>query len=341
MSLLTAAWGVSRAYTTLTALHVLALPVLVALALTDATVVDGAPLWAKPLKFALSFLALGPAMLWIYARVTRTRAVRVLLEVTGWAMVLEAVLITGQAARGRASHFNHETPLDAAVFAVMGAAVGVFALAVAGLGLLLTRSRLGSGPLALAVRLAVLVMLGGSLVGFLMPSPQPGQDVEGPRIGAHSVGGADGGPGLPLLGWSSEHGDLRVAHFLGLHALQVLPLVALAVAWLAAEHRLDVGLRRQRLAVGLAAGAWAGLTVVALVQALRAQPVVAPDGVTWMSAAVLVGLPGAAAVVAVVTGRGSAAASRTAAGSAARITPWTSSRRSPTSGVRWPTRSHP
>ncbi|UZN03750.1 hypothetical protein [Cellulomonas sp. S1-8] len=307
MSTLTAAWGISRAYTVLTLLHVPAVPLFLVLALTDPTTVDGAPLWAKPLKFGLSFLALGPAMLWIYARVDRTRAVRVLLELTGWAMVLEAVLITGQAARGRASHFNNETALDAVVFTVMGAAVGVFALAVAGLGLLLTRSRLGAGPLALAVRLAVLIMLGGSLIGFLMPGPRPGQDVQGPRIGAHSVGGADGGPGLPLLGWSTEHGDLRVSHFLGLHGLQVLPLAALALAWLAAAHRLDLSLRRQRLTVGLVATAWAGLTVVALVQALRAQPVVAPDGVTWATGLVLVVLPALAAAVVVATGRGSGA----------------------------------
>ena len=120
----------------------------------------------------------------------------------------------------------------------------------------------------------------GLLEGFVMVA-----------LNGHAVGVPDGGPGLPLVGWSTTGGDLRIAHFVGMHALQGLPLLAAA---LAAVGRLD-----EKTRVGLvriAAAAWTGLVVLLAWQALRAQPLLAPDAVTLAALATLVAVTGAATV---------------------------------------------
>ena len=89
--------------------------------------------------------------------------------------------------------------------------------------------------------------------------------------GAHTVGAPDGGSGVPVTGWSREHGDLRVPHFVGLHAVQLLP----AIVWLTAPFGPAV---RRRRAVFVAAAAYVALFAILLAQALGGQPLLAPQG---------------------------------------------------------------
>ena len=115
--------------------------------------------------------------------------------------------------------------------------------------------------------------------------------------GAHTVGAPDGGPGLPGTGWSVEHGDLRVPHFVGLHAMQVLPLLAVFLA-----RRPGAESRRMRL-ISVAGTSYFLLFALLLVQALRGEALAAPSAGTL--AAVLVWASGT--VAAAWNARGGAA----------------------------------
>ena len=253
------------------------------LGLVDHRQVTGAPVWVKPAKFATAILMAAPALAWIIRQMLGAAERRVRFAGTVMAAVsaLELVLITMQAARGVASHFNFDTRFDGAVFTTMGVAITVFWLAQLYLAIRAFRQPFATPARSWAIRLGLVGALLGAATGYRMAQPTPSQ--RGPVgagrpagvLGAHAVGVPDGGPGLPVTRWSTTGGDLRVPHFLGLHALQALPLLALLI-----ERR-----RRGQARLVWAGGiVWLGLGGVTLVQALRGQPLVAPDTATILSA---------------------------------------------------------
>jgi len=153
---------------------------------------------------------------------------------------------------------------------------------------LLLREPIGDRALALGIRLGLVVALLGMAVAFFMGVPTPAQQDalalgQTTLSGAHAVGVPDGGPGVPVTGWSTTGGDLRVPHFIGLHALQGVPLLALALGAFSVRGGRWQRLRDEHVRMGLVAvvaGAWLGLTAMLTWQALRGQPLLAPDGPT-------------------------------------------------------------
>jgi hypothetical protein len=264
----------------------------------DPRLVTGAPAWLKPAKFAASIAIYTGTLAWIFSLIpewTKTR--RVVGWTTAVVLIVEIAIIGLQAYRGTASHFNVATPLDSTLFSIMGAAIVLQTLSSVAVAVALWRHAFEDRALGWALRLGMTLTIVGATSGGLMTQPTRDQlDAAraGQRMivaGAHTVGAPDGGPGVPGTGWSTQHGDLRVPHFIGLHAVQLLPLMV----FLLARRRLS-GVVRVRLAV-IAAISYAALFAILLAQALRGQSIIGPDAMTvTLFAAWVAGTVGAAAV---------------------------------------------
>jgi hypothetical protein len=255
--------------------------------LVDPRVITGAPAWLKPFKFAISTAIYSLTLAWIFGWLPdRPRVRRVVGWTTAIVFALEVAIIDMQAWRGTTSHFNVSPPANAVLFIVMGAAILLQTLVSVAVAVALWRHRFTDRALGWALRLGMTLTIVGAMTGPLMTTPTAAQLADardGQRMtisGAHTVGGPDGGPGVPLTGWSREHGDLRVPHFIGLHAVQALALIA-------------VGLRRWRRpeavrvkAVLVAAASYGSLFLLLLWEALRGQSVVSPDPTALASIAI-------------------------------------------------------
>jgi hypothetical protein len=259
----------------------------------DHRVITGAPAWLKPAKFAISTSIYSFTFVWLLGFVRKhPRVVRLAANVTVVSITIEMIAIITQAARGTTSHFNMTTPFDSFLWMMMGTFIVFVWLMNLLLAVVLTMQRMPERAFAWSLRLGLLISLVGMAAAFLMVGPTRQQLAamaahQGPRvIGSHSVGVADGGPGLPVVGWSATGGDLRVPHFVGLHGLQVLPLLG----WLVMRRRgvfARLG-ERHRLALVWTGGlAYLGLVLLLVWQALRGQSVINPDTETIIAATVL------------------------------------------------------
>jgi hypothetical protein len=196
--------------------HVALFLAMLVVASFDARTVLGINPWIKPMKFALSIAVFTASMAWLlYKLQSSERSKRVVTWGIAVAMIVEMALIGLQAARGVPSHFNNSSPFNVAVFATMGVMIVLNTALVGYVTMQFYRTRAALPDAYLwGIRLGLTIFVLASLEGFVMVG----------RL-SHAVGLADGGPGLPCVNWSTQGGDLRIAHFIGMHALQVIPFV--------------------------------------------------------------------------------------------------------------------
>jgi hypothetical protein len=205
--------------------------------------------WYKPFKFAFSTFLYSWAMAWYchYLQSFNT-------TLFSWSVIVllgfEILYIALQAGRGQLSHYNVSTPVYSALYSLMAFAATAVTLYTAYIGILFFRQSFGELPDAYiwAIRLSIVLFVVFSLEGFVMGSKL-----------THTIGGPDGEAGIPVLNWSTRYGDPRIAHFIGMHALQLLPFLGYYVI------RNTKGIIVISVIYGL-------LAVFALVQALKGRP---------------------------------------------------------------------
>lgn len=239
------------------AVLLLALPVL-ALQAIDPRTLHGVSVWMKPAKFLVSVgvFALTAAWFWGYVRPERrdSRAMRWTARTLIAAASFELLYIGLQAARGLDSHFNFSSAFHVAMYALMGVAALILTATVLPLAWEIgRRPRAGLSRdfrAALVAGLVLTFLLGAGLGGYM--SQMPG----------HSVG-AEGGR-VFFFGWNRSGGDLRIAHFLGIHSEQAIPLLAALVAGWSARARWA--------ALGAGTAAYVALTLTVFAQAVAGRP---------------------------------------------------------------------
>lgn len=194
---------------------------MVLLQLAETRLIYGADVWVKPAKFFISLALQMVTLAWGMTLVTGPLRRSFRLDGAAWLFValatFEMVYIIYRASRGEASHFNDSSLLAGVLYAMMGVAAVSMMLITGWTGFAMARSGTPLARVSGASFIAA-ALLTIAIGGYL--SSQPSHWIGGDQTDAS---------GLPLLGWSTTGGDLRPAHFVAMHIMQIASVTALLV----------------------------------------------------------------------------------------------------------------
>lgn len=223
----------------------------IVLTFTDHTMVLGINAWIKPVKFLLSVWIFSWTMGWFLYHLQAPGKSLYYSVMVVLVMSFELFVIIWQAANGRLSHFNISSSFYLSLYNAMGVAIVILTLWTIYIAVLFFKKKKFDAPMPYiwGIRLGLIMFVIFSFEGGIMATQLQ-----------HTVGAADGGSGIPFINWSDAYGDLRVAHFFGIHSLQLLPLTGYFIA-------------KTNRQVFVVAALYFVLVTIMLVQAMAAIPV--------------------------------------------------------------------
>ena len=220
---------------------------------SDARTLREVGVWIKPMKFMAATALFAWTTVVLVLSVQPNVAQREGFDATfNWiagliiaTSLFEVVYITYQGAQGQPSHYNNSDALHTLLFGLMG---------IAAVGLTFSQFWLAWEIWKTQGAQEITVLTWGVLLGLVLTFVLG--TVSGFLLGAHQP---PAGQGLPFVGWHL-HRDIRPAHFLGVHAQQIIP-----IAGLLAEKFAGGNAAMTLTAVtGVYVSAWLGLIAWAL-----------------------------------------------------------------------------
>jgi len=240
----------------------LAVPVFAALAMFVPAAAAVNP-WIKPIKFSMSFstFASTVSLLLLALRIPKWQLTLVRRAIAT-SVALEILSLAAQAWRS-AYHLSGQSLLDTSLAQMTNSMVMVNTAIVCWMLALFCANRVRTEqidrPMVAAIRYSIVIFLAGNAIGGYMLAR-----------GSHTVGVADGGPGLPFVNWSVIGGDLRIAHFIAIHAIQIVPLFA----YILSQMSPILPVKHRRIAAGALSLAVSFAVGATFVQAALGRPLI-------------------------------------------------------------------
>jgi hypothetical protein len=235
------------------------IPVFAALAFLAAGTAAINP-WIKPIKFSLSFSTFASTIsLFLLALRIPEWQLKLARRVIALSVALEISSLGAQAWRAvyAGSHTLFDSMLTQMTNSMVMVNTAIVTWMLALFCLNRVKARLADWPMVAAIRYSIVIFLVGNAVGGYMLAR-----------GSHTVGASDSAPGLPFLNWSTIGGDLRIAHFIAIHAIQIVPLFAYVLSQMSRVPTV----KQRRLAVAVVAIAVAVAVGGTFVQAALGRP---------------------------------------------------------------------
>ena len=243
----------------------------------DDRILQYVPIWLKPFKFSVSSVIFIGSILYFLKYISNQKFIYLTNKIVSYGLMIELLIIFFQAYRGKMSHFNNQTFEDFILFQIMAITIvcvwlgfGVYAWK------LFKSTEYGNDLVFKGIQVGAIITFLTMPFAFTMPQPSNTQLQEiiknksqiGLVVGSHTVDEKDPSQTYPLTGWAKTGGDLRIAHFLGLHALQILPILAFLLTG------MTFTISNKKRILSTTGFLYLLLVVVVLVQALKGIPII-------------------------------------------------------------------